>query len=94
MPRLLGFTPTKKMLMADRVQISTSLDKLDSEVAVDIIHNGPIIQKKVIEYETKDIQSIEIPTYTKTAKLPEMPSEIKNYTSIKRNVNLNPLSDE
>jgi hypothetical protein len=38
---------------------------------------------------------IEIPMYTpQKVKLPEMPSEVKNYKNIKRRVNLNPLSDE
>jgi len=94
MPRLFGFTPTKKMVIMERLQSNTSPTKVDSQVIVDITHNGPILETKVIEYEAKDIQSIEIPTYTKTVKLAEMPSEIKNFKSIKRNVNLNPLSDE
>jgi hypothetical protein len=85
MPRLFGFTPTKSMLEAYK-NTKKQEHVVHTENVIDITHNGPIIESRVME--------IEIPTYTKTVKLPEMPSEIKNYTRIKRNVNLNPLSDE
>lgn len=90
MPRLLGFNRTKKMLMEEKALLNTNLSKVDSQVLVDVIHNGPILETKLPE----DIQSIEIPIYTRPVKLSEMPSEIKDYSNVKRSVNLNPLSDE
>jgi hypothetical protein len=93
MPRLLGFTPTKSMLALYQYP-NKEQEVLHTAPVIEIIHTGPIIENKILEHDSKEIQSIKIPTYTKTLKLPEMPSEIKTFTSIKRNVNLNPLSDE
>jgi hypothetical protein len=93
MPRLLGFIATKSMLdsykLTQKEKQITHTDRI-----IDVTHNGPILETKVLDDGPKDIQSIEIPTYTKPIKLSEMPSEIKKYSNIKRTVNLNPLSDE
>jgi hypothetical protein len=86
MPRLFGFIPTKSMLEAYKIT-NKEEQVVHTENVIDITHNGPIIETRVME--------IEIPMYTpQKVKLPEMPSEVKNYKNIKRRVNLNPLSDE
>lgn len=84
MPRLLGFTPTKSMMEA------YNLIKKEQQ----LVHVEHSIDTRVVKDEAKEIVPVEIPTYTQPVKLSEMPSEIKDYSSIKRSVNLNPLSDE
>jgi hypothetical protein len=50
MPRLLGFTPTKKMLEAQRL---VEKNVVHTHIVLDITHDGPILET---------IQHVEIPT--------------------------------
>ena len=81
MPRLFGFVPTKKML-AEQSSPLVVEQVVHTELVVDVIHDGPIIDT--------------LPPHelNKNTVLSPLPSNKKNSSKLKRKVNLNPLSDE
>lgn len=86
--RLLGFTPTKKMIDETKAIHTGSV--------VDVIHDGPIMETlivPVVEPVANSIPSAELPTYNKSKILMPLSSKKKAMSDLKRKVNLNPLSE-
>lgn len=81
--RLLGFTPTKKMLEQAK------------SVEYTIVHSEVVMQDEPI-MEAVLVPVIELPTYDPNKKtvLSPLPSKKKPSSQLKRKVTLNPLSDD
>lgn len=89
MPRLFGFTPTKKMIEEAKPLIKYEVIK--TGVILDVIHDGPImetIRVPIVKPVIEDFQSVDIPTFTTP-----LPPVKKPSSKLKRKVSLNPLSD-
>ena len=98
MPRLFGFTPTKKMIEEAKPLIKYEI--IDTGVVLDVIQDGPIMETilvPIVKPVIEDVLSVDLPTYTKSIGKPLpptiMPATKKPSSELKRKVSLNPLSD-
>jgi len=93
--RLLGFTPTKKMLI-EEARLSLERKALTIEPALAEVDVEPIVETKS-DPIVETVVSVKIPTYTKTTKKPLppliLPTKKKPASELKRKVSLNPLSN-
>lgn len=93
MPRLFGFTPTKKMIEEAKPLIKYEVIK--TGVILDVIQDGPIMETilvPIVKPVIEDVLSVDIPTYTTSFTTP-LPPVKKPSSELKRKVSLNPLSD-